>query len=313
MLAQSYVRDSQWLEMLDTVAPSLETQPDSIVPQGLRGAMALEGLNAEQITAHEEELLKHVPQEWAIGNKALSAVLGWQSDSLYWDIRNRLIERGVLLQGRGRGGSVRRPVVVEAVKAESATPMEAAPNTGVAEPPAIRESDLYAPMAEVIRNRWAQDHRLDSLLVEVTALQGSKQTKGRWTRPDITVASYNTFPYIPGRHFDVITFEVKPASLLDITVVYEALGHRRASTRAYALLHIPEEEEKSLQAILEDICVEAKRHGVGIIVAAKPEDYETWEELVEAVRHDPEPERLNDFLAVQVSQGFREQIIKWFK
>jgi len=34
---------------------------------------------------------------------------------------------------------------------------------------------------------------------------------------------------------------------------------------------------------------------------------------VEAVRHEPDPERLNEFLAVQMSQGFREQIIKWFK
>ena len=102
---------------------------------------------------------------------------------------------------------------------------------------AARESDLYQPMADVIRNRWAQDRRLDSLLVEVTAAQGSRPTRA--SGPGlIFVASYQTFPYVPGRHFDVITFEVKPYAMLDVTVVYEALGHRRASTRAYALLHI---------------------------------------------------------------------------
>jgi hypothetical protein len=56
--------------------------------------------------------------------------------------------------------------------------------------------------------------------------------------------------------------------------------------------------------------IEAKRFGIGVIVAAEPDNYDTWEEVVEAVRHEPDPDRLNEFLAQQVSQGFREQIIK---
>jgi hypothetical protein len=274
--------------------------------------MALEGLTAEQIDEYEKELLEQVPDSGTIGNVTLSNALDWSTDTLYWDVRNRLIERGVLIQGRGRGGSVRRVLTDSPVVAEAAS-AELSPVPNATEEAATRESDLYQPMAEVLRNRWAKEHRLDSLLVEITAAQGSRQTKGKWTRPDITAASYTTFPYVPGRHFDVITFEVKPHNMLDITVVYEALGHRRASTRAYALLHVPEDQEESLQTIVDDICAEAKRHGVGIVVAGKPEDYDTWEEVVEAVRHEPDPERLNEFLAVQMSQGFREQIIKWFK
>jgi hypothetical protein len=273
--------------------------------------MALEGLTAEEIAERERELLQHVPDSGTVGNVTLSHILDWNEDALYWDIRNRLIERGILVLGRGRGGSVRR--VLAELPAVDKAASEVNPALNSAEEAALRESDLYQPMAEVLRNRWAKEHRLDSLLVEITAAQGSRQTKGKWTRPDITAASYTTFPYVPGRHFDVITFEVKPHNMLDITVVYEALGHRRASTRAYALLHVPEDQEQSLQTIVDDICAEAKRHGVGIVVAGQPNDYDTWEELVEAVRHEPDPERLNEFLAVQMSQGFREQIIKWFK
>jgi len=271
--------------------------------------MALEGLTTEQIERYEADLLGHVPESGTVGNKALNAALDWE-DSLYWDIRNRLIERGLLVQGRGRGGSVRRLVAVAPTPAEDID--EEVPVAAVQEE-AAKEADLYQPMADVIRSRWAQDYRLDSILVEITAAQGSRQTKGKWTRPDITVASYKTFAYVPGRHFDVITFEVKPYNFLDVTVVYEALGHRRASTRAYALIHIPDDQRTAIQPLLDDICIEAKRHGVGILVAAKADDYDTWEELVEAVRHEPDPERLNEFLAVQMSQGFREQIIKWFK
>ena len=86
-----------------------------------------------------------------------------------------------------------------------------------------------------------------------------------------------------------------------------------SGTSAYTLLHIPDERQAGLEEVLEEIVLEAKRVGVGVIVAGAPNSYETWEELVEAERHEPEPQRLNDFLAKQVSQGFREQIVRWFR
>jgi hypothetical protein len=154
---------------------------------------------------------------------------------------------------------------------------------------------------------------MDATIVEVTALGGGKITGGKWTRPDITVGGYRTFPYVPGKHFDLIVFEIKPYWALDVTVVYEALGHRRAANRAYALIHIPAEKKLELEAVVDEIALEAKRFGVGLIVAERADDYGAWEEVVEAIRHEPDPERMNDFLAQQVSQGFREQIMKWFK
>ena len=64
---------------------------------------------------------------------------------------------------------------------------------------------------------------------------------------------------------------------------------------------------------LEEISVEAKRQGIGIIVATKPDDYEAWDERVEAARVEPDPNKLNDFIAVQVSDPAKEEIVKWFK
>ena len=196
--------------------------------------MALEGLTQENIDHYEASLLAGIPPVEAIGNVTLRTRLlenGW-SEELYWEIRNRLIERGILTTGKGKGGSVRRipppPVVVALVDAA------AAPNEVVQANPLFgtTERDLYLPMVDVIKSRWAQDYRLDSLIAEITAVQGSRQTRGKWTRPDITVASFKTYPYVPGRHFDLITFEIKPTDAIDVTVIYEALGHRRASTRA---------------------------------------------------------------------------------
>ena len=161
-------------------------------------------------------------------------------------------------------------------------------------------------------NHRAPDSGLDPVIVEITA-RGGRRADGKWSRPDVTLASYKTCPWVPGKHFDLITFEIKPAEGLDVTVIYEALAHRRAATRAYALLHIPHDRVEATEEIVKEICEEAKRHGVGVVVAGTPNEYETWEEVVEATRNEPDPQRLNDFLAKQVSQEFREQIIKWFR
>jgi hypothetical protein len=278
--------------------------------------MSLEGLTKEQIDKFETELLAEVPEATPIGNVTLRGQLvgqGWD-EARYWDIRNRLIERGLLQKGGGKGGSVKR-VIAEPPEFKHLEPALVLDGAATSQSASVegREADLYPPMAEVIKTRWAQDYRMDATIVEVTAQQGSKATRGKWTRPDITVAGYRTFPYVPGKHFDLIVFEVKPYKALDVTVVYEALGHRRAANRAYALIHLPDENKEEFESALDEVCSEAKKFGVGVIIASDPNDYDSWEEKVEAVRHEPDPERMNDFLAQQVPQGFREQIIKWFK
>jgi hypothetical protein len=127
------------------------------------------------------------------------------------------------------------------------------------------------------------------------------------------VIGYSVFLYLPGRHFEVATFEVKPSDQVTITAVYEALAHRRSATRSFVIYHIPEDKLKNLENDLEEICVEAKRQGIGVIVATKPDDYEAWDERVEAARVEPDPNKLNDFIAVQVSEASKEEIVKWFK
>ena len=199
--------------------------------------MSLEGLTVEQIDQLERQLLALVPADGAIGNVTLTrrlAEAGWSEDQ-YWAVRNRLIDRGLLTTGRGKGGSVRRPI----------SAVEASHHAGSPRPqPTVedqRERALYEPMKRVIDTAWAQDNRLDQHILEVTAHQGARVTGGRWTRPDITLASLRTFAYVPGKHFEVVTFEIKPCDTIDVTVIYEALAHRRAAHRAYALVHVPTE------------------------------------------------------------------------
>ena len=221
--------------------------------------MNLDHYTAEQIAAHEKELLARIPSDATVGNVMLRSELGW-SKSHYWDIRNYLIDRGVLASGRGKGGSVRLvpQAITETTATLSAPALEAA-TAGLSEADAIcakypDESHLYQPMSKAIENGWAQDHRLDSVIVAITAQQGSRPA-GKWTRPDITVASFQTFPYVAGRHFDVTTFEVKPHDQVNVSAVYEALAHLRAATRSYILLHVPQFAKASLERDIEEAIV----------------------------------------------------------
>lgn len=284
--------------------------------------MSLEGLSAAEIEQRQNELLGHVPERDSIGNMRLRELLNWRDDDLYWSVRNRLVDTGVLETGRGMGGSVRRvPAVAEPVAEEVAG---AAAVAGEAQPPDAgqgapagaefaREDQLYEPIATVLRGQWAKEQGFDAYSVEVTARQGSRQTGGKWTRPDLTAVGYKTFPFVPGRFLEVVTFEVKPFATVDVASVYEALAHRRASTRAYVVLHVPEERERDIIAAVEATCEEAKRHGIGVIVATRPDSFDHWDVRYEAERFEPDPSRLNEFIAQQLSEGLKEQIIRWFK
>jgi hypothetical protein len=183
-------------------------------------------------------------------------------------------------------------------------------------PPArLPEAELYDPVAEVLRKQWARDLRFRSHVVEVTARQGRRDTGGTWTRPDIVTAALRVFPHVPGKFFDLITFELKPFDGIDVTAVFEALSHRRAATQAYVWLPVPagEESNPDLVALLKRIEEEASRHGVGMIVGADPSDYSSWDLRLRAARFEPDPESLNEFIAQQLSGLARDELAQWFR
>lgn len=268
-----------------------------------------------QLLDREQELLAQVPSDGGIGNTRLMRALGW-AEGEYWEVRNRLVERGVLEVGRGRGGSVRRPVVPEGLDLDGVAALSSAPaREEDALEPVGRHSEaaLYPPIARVLKEQWIRDKRIERSILHLTAQQGRRSTGGRWTRPDISLIALSTYPYVPGRHFDVITFEVKPQDTIDVTCVYEALAHLRSATRAYVLLHVPDRLVDELSDTLIEISAEAKRHGVGMITFGDPADYETWEERIEPTRQEPDPRKLNDFLATQFPQDDLEDLIRWFR
>jgi hypothetical protein len=53
-----------------------------------------------------------------------------------------------------------------------------------------------------------------------------------------------------------------------------------------------------------------RAHGVGVITMGNPRAWDTWNELEEARRVEPDPERLDEFINVQLSQDAHDRIAR---
>ncbi|MDE4134715.1 hypothetical protein PXK00_16480 [Phaeobacter sp. QD34_3] len=273
--------------------------------------MPLTGKTSTEIDQLKASLIDKVPEEESIGNKSLREALGWDND-LYLAVRSKLIEDGQITTGKGRGGSIRRVTLASTTDPTHDGDSSSAPET-LADEKFPNELSLYPPILDVLRDRWVKDQPFDQFIVENTA-QGGRRADGVWTRPDVTVASMTTYTYVPGRHLDIVSFEIKHYSGFNVTAVYEALAHRRSATKAYVLVYIPDDKSSMYEdSILSDVQDEAARHGIGLIVAGDPTDFDTWDIREEGITHQPDPSRLNSFIRNQLSEGTRDQIVRWFR
>lgn len=267
----------------------------------------------------EEQLRRFVETLRALGGSAgnirLQHELGLNEDE-YWRLREKLLEAGSLVRGRGRGGSV---MLIE--------PTSPSPNGGdspiilpptAPAPPAPgpasykeSESTLYPPCLSTLREHWAKERGLQDVHLEVCAHQGSRRTGGPWTRPDILAISMRTFRHWPGRYFDLWTFEIKPKRDFSVIGVFEAAAHARASTQSYAMFHVdsiesPPEQSRRIES-------EAQRLGVGLIIFEDPAVFDKWDIVVEPLRREPDPALLEEMLAVQLTDLAKDLLIRWGK
>lgn len=246
------------------------------------------------------------------GNIRLQHELDLNEDE-YWRLREKLLEEGLLVRGRGRGGSV---TLIE--------PTSPGPNGGNTPeavplvPPALgrpsneeSESALYAPCLSTLREHWAKERGLQDVHIEVSAHQGARKTGGSWTRPDILAISMRTFRHWPGRFFDLWTFEIKPKWGFSVIGVFEAAAHARASTQSYAMFHVDSIEQPPEQS--RRIESEAQRLGVGLIFFEDPAAFDKWDIIVEPLRREPDPALLEEMLAVQLTDPAKDILIRWGK
>jgi hypothetical protein len=270
-------------------------------------------VGADEQQRLEDEFLRGIPLGIAVGNKTLRDQLKWEKDK-YYAVKHHLLDKGKVENGRGKGGStVRLHVFAEEIKKEDVPVPTVPPSTA---PTPLLERDLYLPISKVLQSGWLRDRGFDRSFVEHTSQAGKKKT-GVWSRPDLTVIGFQTFPYVPGKFLDVVTFEIKPQTEVDVRAVYEALAHRRKATRCYVVFYMPDgksDDELVNNSDFQDVLKEAKRLGVGILrVTDLNEEAEEWFSDTEAERVEPDPEQLNTFLSNQISEDTKQEIVKWLR
>jgi hypothetical protein len=258
------------------------------------------------LTAEEKQLLDKIPLDGsAIGNHSIRRELGWDVE-MYWRVRNPLIDKELISTKKGRGGSVYRVGVVVTPKLKTV----AAQEDKTLELQYELEKDLYPPFEREI-DKWAKDESFSNYFIQRTANQGGRKTGGTWTRPDFVMVSVEAFQYVPDKHLEVITFEVKPASEWKIAAVFETAAHSRFASQSYLALHkspdFPVDEE--LASRMEEEC---KRFGVGMIVFDDPADYDTYNVIIDSARNIPDPREIEKFME-QVSTMNRAKLSKWLR
>jgi hypothetical protein len=279
----------------------------------------------ERVTANRvAEFVAHLQElGGSSGNVRLREALGWDNE-FYWKVQGKLVEDGRIVPGRGKGGSVRFTAT------ESGQTVSADANTGrahgsdngkagkheeLSESLAnlrrrnTAERAFYQPIKETLEATWVQRYGFDEFRVEETHSQGSKQTGGTFTRPDLTVAGIRRYVFLPKR-LEIITFEIKPPDSVGIMGVLEAIAHKEAAHRSYVIYVLSRTDfERAGEA--ERIIELAQKYGVGLIITENPGDVETWEILLDAIRHEPDPARLDRFLGDLPSEALKKQLHKW--
>lgn len=267
--------------------------------------MPLRNLNAKGIKRLEDLLQKALIQlGGSAGNSALRAIVSDQiTEKRYWAIRERLIDKGLLETGKGRGGSIR-------IVPDQATYItDSLVNKKNPSEEYQKEIELYEPILTQLKTgawHWAENLRYSAVHVEITGAKGNKNTGGKWSQPDLAAFCLSEPIYLPGKFFDIITFEVKVQDAVDVTTVYEALAHRRAATRSYVWVLVSKEE--TWKEKLELILPEAEKFGVGVISGLNPNDSNTWTEEAVAKMVPTDPMVLNAFITSQFKE--KEELLK---
>ncbi|MEX2244866.1 MAG: hypothetical protein WD716_13595 [Fimbriimonadaceae bacterium] len=218
--------------------------------------------------------------------------------SHYWEIRDLLIGEGVISTGKGRGGSVMLTGQNGEEEEEPVAQTESAAYRS--------EQDLYDPLYKTIKGPWLKQQNIEDHVIEITANQGRRDTGGKWTRPDLTLAAVRVFPFMPGKTLEVITFEVKPLEAFGIEGVFETASHSIFANRSYLLVHVnpgtvPSADLKRLSRV-------AARFGVGLATFVDPLDFDSFTFYVDAAHQSPDPMELNEFINLQLSGDSKEKI-----
>ena len=141
----------------------------------------------------------------------------------------------------------------------------------------------------------------------------SRKLSGKWSTPDFTAVCLYKCVHTGYKGTELVTFEVKHATQqLDVTCVYEALAHARASNYTTLLFYVDPANtiyDQGAGHILDEIKIECVRLGVGLVLTRYPTDLNEWHYVIPAKKHLPDARRIDAF----IEEAFGDDDKKWLK
>lgn len=200
----------------------------------------------------------------------------------YFSVIELLERNGEVQRGRGRGGAVRRaqPMVLKAT----------------VESRRLKESQLMPSLQRYLECRfWRRLKLADNAHWAVIDTSTGGALDGQWRRCDYTGVAIAPRAVLGGKEVDLFTFELKAEDSGNVSAVHEAEAQTRGSHYGYLVWHVPDRVRVATR--LEEVERECTRKGVGLILFSDPQDLDSFDHKMPAVRQLTEIKAIDAFLA----------------
>jgi hypothetical protein len=155
------------------------------------------------------------------------------------------------------------------------------------------ERDLEQPFGRLLEIGLARELTQSASEWQVRNTARGGLSGGRWTKPDIVVATINSYLSRPFPELNLYGFELKTQAGFELSSVYQAAAQTRFLHFAYVVVPHPKDNAWNLR--LAAIRSHAEELGIGLIRldsdAAK--DYEV---VLIGRRHQPHPQSVDHFI-----------------
>lgn len=263
----------------------LHTAADELCSAGLaelEGKRLSRIVSAAGISPEAQMMISKLPADGStIGGLRLRTLLDLDNET-YTRARHELDVAGLIIRGRGKGGTIAR--------AEAKAQSSPASNDRLVS----REAELYDPFLAWIQSEL--DGRPGFAAAKRTAsAKGWSSGSGKWSRPDVTAVQVLTYEWLPHVTVEVFSYEIKRfVDAQRLESVYEAAAHQRWAHRASLVVELDREAGELPDAMLDEI----RRFRLGLYSMLRREDksFEIREEIEPARSDDAQSEDVNEMI-----------------
>lgn len=251
-----------------------------------------------ELSESAKKILEVLPKDGSmVGNISLRNQLRLDT-SEFSKAKQELQQRGIVVTGRGKGGSI-------GLKEISLPPSQPKGTKGVKS-----ESDLYEPIMKHFDEDWKPNYVAPDYYCAAITAKGSKRKSGLWSRPDVAILTVSSYQFLPTRQIEVTTIEAKRYSDATPQAVFETASHSKFSHQAYLVIEWLEEtnmddiDNENIKRILK----EAQRFGIGIIQMKNNHGRWDFRDILDPQRREPDPDDCNTFIE-QNFKPYHRQIL----